>query len=139
MPTRAQTSRNKATFLLAFRVLGNVTTAATNSGVTRGAVYRWRERDKRFAAAYAEAEIEATEHLEAEARRRAVEGVARNRPIYYQGSRVGVERITEYSDTLLIFLLKARAPERYRERHELLGDASAPLRIVIDDARDPPG
>ena len=52
--------------------------------------------------------------LELEARRRAVEGT--ERPVFYQGGEVGYVR--EYSDTLLIFLLKAHRPNKFRERVE---------------------
>jgi hypothetical protein len=48
--------------------------------------------------------------LEDEAVRRAYEGV--ERPVFQGGKQVGVVR--EYSDTLLIFLLKALRPEKYR-------------------------
>ena len=35
-------------------------------------------------------------------------------PVFYQGVQCGA--VTEYSDTLLMFLLKARKPEVYRDR-----------------------
>jgi hypothetical protein len=50
--------------------------------------------------------------LEAEADRRAAEGTLR--PVFYKGEQCG--EIREYSDTLLIFRLKALRPEKYRER-----------------------
>ena len=50
--------------------------------------------------------------LEDEAVRRAVDGV--DEQVFYQGKACGVVR--KYSDTLLIFLLKGRRPERYRDR-----------------------
>ena len=53
-----------------------------------------------------------TEVLEDEALRRARDGT--DKPIYQGGKKVGSVR--EYSDTLLIFLLKARNPAKYRER-----------------------
>ncbi len=49
--------------------------------------------------------------LEAEARRRAVEGV--RKPVYCRGEIVGT--VKEYSDTLLIFLMKGARPEKYRD------------------------
>ena len=51
--------------------------------------------------------------LEAEADRRAVEGVVK--PLFYKGQRLPVE-VREYSDVLLMFRLKALRPEQYRER-----------------------
>ncbi|MBX6773030.1 MAG: hypothetical protein IRY83_14975 [Chloroflexi bacterium] len=68
--------------------------------------------------------------LEAEAWRRAVDGV--ERPVYQNGQRVGAVR--EYSDTLLIFLLKGGRPQKYRERYELSGPQSQPLLQPVADA-----
>jgi hypothetical protein len=39
--------------------------------------------------------------------------------VFYQGQQFATVR--KYSDTLLIFLLKGRKPERYRERVEHSG------------------
>lgn len=59
-----------------------------------------------------QADLQATELLEREAWRRAREGIAE--PVFQHGKQVGT--IQRYSDNLLMFLLKARAPERYRDR-----------------------
>ena len=92
---------------------GNVLKAARFAKKPRGTVYRMRVRDEAFARAWEEAKKAAVELvLEPEAFRRAVEGVTKK--IYYQGQKIGTER--QYSDTLLIFLLKAHAPEKYSER-----------------------
>lgn len=90
------------------------------AGVHRSTAYRYRDADPEFESAWHEVEERSTEQLEAEAFRRAVKGV--QKPIYHQGKRVGSVR--EYSDQLLVFLLKARRPETYRER------------ISIDDERE---
>jgi hypothetical protein len=56
--------------------------------------------------------------LEAEAHRRAVEGV--EKPVgWYKGRPGGYVR--EYSDVLLIFLLKGLRPEKYKDRLEKRG------------------
>lgn len=52
-----------------------------------------------------------TDLLEDDVRRRAVDGV--EEPLFHQGKKVGLTR--KYSDTLLIFLLKARRPAKYRD------------------------
>jgi len=67
----------------------------------------------------AAAEIGA-EALEDEAVRRGHEGWGE--PVFYQGQCVATVR--KYSDTLLIFLLKGRKPQRYRERVEHSGKLS---------------
>lgn len=110
--TRAQSRQHKETFIEAFRQHGNVTWAARQIGLRhRDTVYSWLEHDDEFAARFRSAEIEATETMEQEAYRRAVQGT--QKPVYHQGAQCGT--VQEYSDTLLIFMLKARAPEKYRE------------------------
>jgi hypothetical protein len=118
MTTRAQTAHLKSAFIDAMAEYGNVSTAARIAGCDRRTVYKWQEYDDEFAAAFREAELTATETLEAEARRRAVEGVTTETPIIRDGRVIDTIVETKYSDTLLIFLLKARAPEKYRERFE---------------------
>lgn len=53
--------------------------------------------------------------LEREAFRRAHTGTLK--PIYQGGEKVGSVR--EYSDTLMIFLLKGARPQKYRENHKV--------------------
>lgn len=91
---------------------GNVTSAAKRASISRRAAYEWRDADAEFAKEWDEAIEAGTDGLEQEARRRAYEGV--DEPVFYQGEECGTVR--KYSDTLLIFLLKGRRPEKYRER-----------------------
>lgn len=105
----------KKAFLETFRVHGNVSRACRDHGINRADVYRWKEHDEEFMLGWNIAEIEATEHLEATAFDRAVNGVTQETPIYFRGTAIDSVIKTEYSDTLLIFLLKARAPEKYRD------------------------
>lgn len=110
--TRAQSRQLKEAFLEKFRRHGNVTWAARECGLKiRDTVYSWQEHDDEFAVAFRAAEIEATETMEQEAYRRAVLGT--EKPVFHQGAVCG--SVQEYSDTLLIFMLKARAPEKYRD------------------------
>jgi len=81
-------------FLEVFRATCNVRLSADAAGIDRDTAYWRRQRDETFAARWAQAEQDAIDVLEAEARRRAL----------------------SVSDTLLIFLLKAHRPARYRER-----------------------
>lgn len=103
-------------FLEAFAVHGNVSAAARAAMVDRRQVFRWRETDEDFAARFAEAEQAALEVLELEAYRRAVIGTPYRRTSYWRGEEVGVDEKTEFSDGLLTTLLKARAPEKYRDK-----------------------
>jgi hypothetical protein len=63
-------------FLKVLADTGNVTAAVAAAGTSRTRVYELRKTDIAFAAAWDEAEEIATDRLEGEARRRAIEGVA---------------------------------------------------------------
>jgi hypothetical protein len=114
-------------FLKRFAECGNVTAAAKYARIHRDTAYERRKTDPEFAKQWHDAETSAVEGLELEAHRRAVKGVLR--PVYHAGKRVGL--IHEYSDTLLIFLLKARKPETYRENARIVhaSDAANPLEM----------
>lgn len=89
--------------------------ACARVGISRETAYNHRERDPLLAAAWAEAEEAGTQAMEQEAYRRAVHGV--DEPVFWKGEPVGTVR--RYSDFLLIFLLKSRRPEVYRDRAEV--------------------
>lgn len=105
-----------AGFLAAFDEEGLVTRACRKVKVGRSTVYDARKTDLVFAAAWDETEEIVTERMEAEAMRRATDGVERK--VWHQGDEIGTERI--YSDTLLIFMLKARRPEVYRDNVKIV-------------------
>jgi hypothetical protein len=119
-------------FLIALRKYANVSAAAKTAGVSRETVYTHRGADPVFAAAWEDALVEATEGLEREAWRRAATGVTRKKGVWYEGAQVGTETTIEYSDTLLIFLLKAHAPAKYREttRHEITGANGGAVQVA---------
>lgn len=100
----------KPKWLTAFRKTGMVTAACKESGVGRRTVYDARA-DEEFAAAWDEIEAETSDEMEREAYRRAVEGVTE--PVVSAGKHV--TDVQKFSDTLLIFMLKGRRPERFRE------------------------
>ena len=86
----------------------SVTKACEIADICRDTFYRWLREDADFKKAYQAAREQAIEALEDEATRRAYEGV--ERPVYQDGKQVGM--IREYSDTLLIFLLKAHRQQK---------------------------
>mgnify|MGYP003584922889 CR=1 FL=1 len=98
-------------FLAALSTYGNVTRAAEIAGLDRTALYNKRKGDAAFSRAWDEAEALGSAALEDEARRRAYEGW--EEPVWHKGKECGSVR--KFSDTLLIVLLKAHMPERYRE------------------------
>lgn len=110
-------------FLELFAECGNVSEACRGAGIGRTTAYRHRQADEAFALAWHDVEEEATDKMEAEAYRRGVKGVLK--PVFQKGEEVG--QIREFSDQLLIVLLKAHKPEKYRERidHRHSGDAPA--------------
>jgi len=106
----------KRAFLTAFAQIGIVRQAAKAADINRGTHNNWLndpspEGDE-YRAAFELAKQYACEYLELEAFRRATQGV--DEPIYQGGEQVGIRR--RYSDTLLIFLMKAAMPEKYADR-----------------------
>ena len=71
-------------------------------------MYAHRTTEAEFADAWDDAYDAGNDRLEDEAHRRAVDGV--ERPVTYRGEVVGSVR--EYSDVLLMFLLRGRRPDR---------------------------
>ncbi len=104
-----QTKQNK--FLRAYSERGIIKHACEISNIHRSMIYKWIEQDSSFANQMELAGVEATENMESEATRRAVDGC--ERPVFYQGEECG--SITEYSDQLMTFMLKSRNPKRYKD------------------------
>jgi len=96
----------RALFFEMLRKTGNVSAAARHAGRARAQLYRLRKQDTAFAALWDDALEEAADWLELEALRRAMDGTEEGR--YFRGEMIGT--ITRYSDSLLMFLLKARRP-----------------------------
>ena len=117
----------KPLFLDTLRGTGNVRLAASNADVARQVAYRARDSSATFRADWDEALEEARELLEAEARRRAAIGV--DEPVFYKGKVVG--HIRKYSDNLLMFLLKAHWPEKFRDNYavEHSGPGGGPVKM----------
>ena len=123
------TPKKREAFLANLAEYGNISLAARAAGVLRRTPYDWRDRDPVFAAEWDDALEHACDLLEAEARRRALEGC--DKPVFYQGEQCGV--IREYSDTLAIVLLKAHRPEKFRENIKQDIDIKAEIkRITVD-------
>lgn len=124
-------------FLTELASRGVITAACEAACVPRRTVYDRRDSDPQFARQMAEALDEACDAMESEARRRAVEGV--ERPVYGSGGpgqgTVQVGTVREYSDTLLIFMLKAHRPAKYRDRYivENRHDVHVNASLVIAD------
>jgi hypothetical protein len=112
-PKPGESPRKRAA-LAAFAICGNKTQSAKLAGVTYDRFKQWVKEDPKFAAAVEQASEEAADRLEEEARRRAEAGY--DEPVFFRGEQCGV--IRRYSDNLLIFLLKACRPQKFRETYQ---------------------
>lgn len=134
--TTTDTTREKPKwipkFLDGFAEQKTVSAASKLAGINRSTVYERRKTDPEFEEQFLDVEEEITQALEREAMRRAAEGVTR--PIFHLGKEIGVER--KFSDTLLIFLLKARRPDVYRERIDIQDERERSERAEIARASD---
>jgi hypothetical protein len=124
--TKDTAKKRREKFLLALAECANVTKACVTSGLLRRTAYRQREADEAFAGAWDKALDEGAGILEDEAVRRAYEGTLK--PVFYKGEECGA--IREYSDTLLIFLLKAHKPEKYKDRQHVEHDIKGGVLVV---------
>jgi hypothetical protein len=124
------TDEQIATFLGSLAEGRTASGSARIAGRPRPYFYVHKKNDPNFSAAWDEAETAGTEFMEDEARRRAVEGV--DKPIYHQGVRV--DTVREFSDTLLIFLLKGRKPETYRDNSNLKITGTLTLGQLIEES-----
>ena len=104
----------QAAFLAAFERSANVTEACHASDIDRSTFYQWLEHDETFTMLYHQAEQIANDAIRAEIKRRGMDGY--DEPVYQSGLLVGT--VHKYSDTLLIFLAKARMSE-FREKQQV--------------------
>ena len=98
--------------------LPNVSAACRAVGMAPSTAYAARARDPQFKRRWQEAIQEGADCIEYEIWRRAVEGVERVRPIYYEGREVGRVVWREYSDVLILALIRSYRAEwrpRYQE------------------------
>ena len=127
---------------------GNLVGAAKSTGIPRDCHYDWMADDPVYQAEFARAWDKAIDTLEAEAARRAYEGV--NEPVFHAGRRAldivvdadgnivmdnGKPKakpaaINKKSDMLLMFLLNGNRSKKYRNRID--------SRFVDDDGKDRP-
>jgi hypothetical protein len=150
-PEKEWNESAKLVFCAALASGAMVGEAAAEASIDRTTAYGWRKTDEAFAAAWDAALDAGTEILEAEATRRAVQGL--EEPVLHQGQLTPIYEheadgqvrmhqvqnargemvwqpvqardaqgnlrwltVRKPSDTLMIFLLKARKPATYRER-----------------------
>lgn len=97
----------QAIFLATFEKSANITEACKAAGISRSTFYDWTEKYEQFSILYHQAEQIANDAIRAEIFRRGHDGWLE--PQFSAGKNMG--NVRKYSDTLLIFLAKARMPE----------------------------
>lgn len=103
-------------FLTSYAASGDLRQALKDAQATRTELRRWQEHDDEFSLRFHQADAEAVENLETEARIRAVAGSKMTRRVYRQG--LLYEEIHEWrpSDAMLVKLLQAARPEKYTDK-----------------------
>lgn len=111
-PELRKRAKWRTRFLGLLSQCGNITKSIQRApGCSREKVKKELESNPEFAQHFEMAMEMAMERFEAEADRRGIEGV--DKPVFYKGKQCGT--IKEYSDILLIFRMKALAPQKYRD------------------------
>ncbi|EHH67004.1 hypothetical protein [Gluconobacter morbifer] len=125
-------------FLQHLAISGNVSESARVAEVQRSTLYHWKETDSEFEALWDDALEEAVDAMEAEARRRAVDGY--DEPLTYAGKVVcdpetGNPLVRKrYSDGLMAFLLRAHRPSRFRMLKQEEPGGPISINITSDDS-----
>jgi hypothetical protein len=116
---------NQRRFLACYGACCSVLKAARWAKINRFTHYTWLKESEAYREAFKEAVPIAAQVLEDEAVRRAHDGL--RKAVWHKGKVVGYE--TEYSDSLMICLLKGNLPEKYRDKWtgELTGKDGKPL------------
>lgn len=133
---RLQGDALKILFLNHLKKTGNVSEAARAAGIDRKTAYNWRRGDEIFSDHWKQALEEATDLLEAEARRRALEGY--EEPLLYGGRLIcdsGGKPVTRkrYSDGLLRMLLRAHRPASFRDVRATADECEVELSLTEGD------
>lgn len=128
-------------FLEGYSLHGIITRAARNAGVDRSTVEEERKRNPTFALALEEAREAAADNLESFAYTWATTGLKEKveEKTYDHEGNVTATKVREtanVSPALLIFLLKAFRPAKYREtfRVENTGADGGPIRVKVEGA-----
>ena len=118
--------RTREKVIKEFRRVGRVDLACAAAGVDRTTHYWWMKNDPEYRKSFEEAREEACGLLEDEAVRRAYQGTLR--PQAMGGGKVMM--VSEFSDQLLMFLLKCRNPKVFGDRREDTVHLDSQLSVV---------
>lgn len=120
---RRMTLTKRRVFLRWLSQTANVARAAREAGIDRSMAYRLRQESDSFRTSWDEAMNEALDTLEAALFERAALGV--ERPVFYGGKHCGT--VTQYSDALGMFILRARRPHIFGKTASDGDDDVSPL------------
>ena len=118
--------RRKRQFIKTLAETGVVSVAAAAAGWPASLAYSLRKANPEFKTMWDNAMEFSTDSLELEARRRGQFGV--RKPVYQQGRLVGFQQ--EYSDPLLIMLLKAHRRDKFGDQQKMEHDVKGGVLVV---------
>lgn len=136
------TAQARALFLAELAQHANVTYSARVAGLSRETAYALRSKDAAFAVAWDDALEQAADTLEREAFRRAHEGVPE--PVVSMGKLLRADdgtpmTVLKYSDTLLLQLMKAARPAKFRDNLNVTSQATSfGVTVVMERIQNDP-
>jgi hypothetical protein len=131
-PTPSQQEKKYA-LIAAYAGCGRITEACQVVGINRTTHYEWKKTDEAYAKAFEDSHDQVADLLEAEAVRRGRLGV--EEPVFYKGEICG--SIQKFSDLLLIFMLKALRPGKYRDNVHHEHEGKVTLEQLVAGSRLP--
>ncbi len=133
-PRRTSKAKIKL-FLERYKTTANISESCRVSGLSRKVVTYLREHNEEFQEAFQRAHEESVDMLVSECRRRAL--IGDQVPVgWYRG--VPGTWISQRSDILLMFMVKAQLPE-YRDKWQVTGANGQPLQISVAAYTAPDG
>ncbi len=137
-PGKPQLNLKMRAFLAAFRAFPLIGEAAKAARVHRVTHHRWTRENEAYREAFDALRAEVLSYLEDEAWQRAVHGVPvhiaiNGRLVMDPTNPDQVYTEYRYSDQILIFLLRAWMPEKYRRRIRVEATPREPLKLPQSD------
>lgn len=119
--------RRKYLFLTQLRKIGTVYGACKSIGISRPLLKRWMDEDPPYKTQVDEAMEDSLDLDEAEVVKRGRHGW--QEPVFYKGEEVA--RVTKKSDALLMFRLRGRRGDVFRDRADITGANGGPLQLQL--------
>jgi len=107
----SQKKKRQDRFILAFQMTASISSACAKSGIDRSLFYDWKKNDLEFLTRFEDLDMALTDKLESKAVDLAMDG----------------------ETPVLMFLLRARLPGKYREKQEISIEGAVPLSITFSN------